>query len=183
MVRASAEDLRSFAELEKAKERRRKSVADLFFLVGLLAGGPILVAGRGQAGLFLVLGGALASLGRRYTALSTAAAALIGFLTSAVVAAVIVEPGTGVAESAAGAEAERLAYARELATRYEPDGVSVAARGPGSITIWFQIPAVDSVSCGAIPLPPERDRLDALRYVRVVVAAREETGRLCTFRP
>lgn len=179
-VRASADDLRAFADAERRRDRRRKAVADLFFLAGLLAGGPLLSAGRVQPGLFLVLGGGLASVMRRYLGVSTLGSALMGFLTSAVIAAVVLEPGQPGTE---GSEGERRAYAADLAARYEARSVAVEPRGPGLTVIWFQVPATDLEGCGGVPLPPERDRLAALGFVRVVVAARTEEGRICTFRP
>ncbi|MBI4539147.1 MAG: hypothetical protein HY704_06505 [Gemmatimonadetes bacterium] len=182
-TRATAGDLRAFAEAERSRERRRKLVADLYFLVGLLGGGPLLTLGRMQLGLFLVLGGGLASAARRYTALSAAASALVGFLSSAVIAAAVLEPRGPTPGAEAAAEPERRAYADELAARYDARGVTVEPRGPGLITVWFTVPTVDSVTCGGLPLPPERDRLAALGFVRVIVAARAETGGLCTFRP
>lgn len=182
-VRASAEDLRAFAAVERSRDRRRKAVADLFFLAGLLGGGPLLSTGRMRPGLFLVLGGGLASVARRYVGLSTVGSVLIGFLSSAVIAAAVVEPGQGRTDAAVRSELERHAYAAELAARYEARGVAVEPRGPGLITIWFHVPAPDLDGCGTVPLPPERDRLAALGFVRVVVAARTEEGRVCTFRP
>lgn len=182
-VRASAEDLRAFADAERSRDRRRKAMADLFFLAGLLGGGPLLSTGRMQPGLFLVLGGGLASVVRRYVGLSTLGSALIGFLTSAVIAAVVIEPGQPGTQESGAREGERRAYATELAARYEVRSVAVEPRGPGLITIWFHVPATDLEGCGAVPLPPERDRLAALGFVRVVVVARTEEGRICTFRP
>lgn len=182
-LRAEPGELQAFAKREVARERRRKSVADLFFLSGLLGGGPLFGLGWTQPGLFLVLGGGLASVARRYTVLSTVGSALVGFLTAAVIAAVVLEPGAAAPRAAAVAEAERGAYAAELAARYEARGVAVEPRGAGLITIWFQVPAADSAACGTVPLPPERDRLAALGFVRVIVAALTESGRICTFRP
>jgi hypothetical protein len=181
----AAHDLKRVGAEERRLVHRRKSAADLLFLAGLLGGGPLLaLGGRAGIGLFVLLAGGVASALYRYTQSSLAGSLLIASLGAAVVAVAVTGPGdTSTPEEAQVHEAARAAYVAALARAIEPTGGMVEARGPGEITVWFELPTESGAACGDYPDPAVREHLAELGFVRVVVAARTEGAGLCSFKP
>lgn len=161
---------------------RTRATADLIFLVGLLAGGPLMtLGGRFQAGLFLILAGGLASALRRYTPWSTAGVLLMGSATAAVVVAVADGADGMDADATEVGEEVRATYVFELGRRVA-DG-RVEARGPGLVTVWFFLPEADGATCGSVPEPSIREHLGEIGFRRIVVADNNSRGGLCSFAP
>jgi len=179
----AAEDLEREGRRRSDAARRRKAVADLFFLGGLLAGGPLLSFGvRPRIGLFLILAGGVASVLRRYTPWSTPGTVLVGGLAAALAASVFADPPAPEASEDAG-RAGRVAYVERLARRMLDDGIHVEARGPGRSVVWFYVPAAGPARCGDVPEAPVREHLGELGVRRVVVAGRSGGEGVCTFVP
>lgn len=179
----AADDLKREGERRSAAIRSRKAVADLLFLGGLLAGGPLLSFDIGpRTGLFLILAGGVASALRRYVEWSTAGTLLVGGLTAGLAAAVFTDPPREGEPERADA-ASRVAYVGRLAERLLPDGVHVEARGPAQGVVWFYVPAASERRCGDVPEPPVREHLAELGVQRVVVAGERRESGVCTFEP
>ncbi len=175
-------DLKRAGEKARKDLRFRKAQADLFFLLGLLLGGPMMGLGTHlRLGLFIVLAGAFASVLRRYTPSSAAGSGIVGALTALLVATVVVEPVRSLAEGVDVGEDARLAYVMSL-EGFDPD-ILVEARGPGAVTLWFTLPDLMAGECGSFPPPEVRTHLAELGFLRVVVAARNREGGVCSFRP
>lgn len=174
---------------EEGRNARReltfqRAQADLFFLVGLLLGGPVLtLAGQTRVGLLLILAGGFASILRRYTGWSTMGTAGIAILLAAVVAtaAVDAESLADQEEDAFQGEGARLAYVHAFMS--ETEDIPVQARGPGSVTVWFYPPRLMAGECGDYPPEEVRRHLADLGFVRVVVALQNQRGGMCSFRP
>jgi hypothetical protein len=176
------EEIREEGSRARRHFRFQRALSDLFFLIGLLLGGPMMtLGGELRLGLLLVLAGGFASVLRRYTKWSTPGTAGIGVLAATLVAMILVdgdyeEPlDDGVAEEA------RLAYARAL-DEGDPD-VLVETRGLGAVTLWFHPPQATIGECGSYPEAEVRDHLAELGFSRVVVVDRNESGGMCSFRP
>ena len=172
------------------RERRRelgrtKNIADLYFLLGILAGGPLVSFDiQLTAGLVLVLSGGVASALIRYAAFSAPGALLAASLSALTVVTAVLGPSAADDnQDADTTEAARAAFVGELARRYERDGVFVEARGLGAITVWFHPPAVLETSCGGFPDQPTREHLAALGFKRIVVNIRSEGQGVCSFHP
>lgn len=177
-------DLKRVAFDERRRIASRRNTADLLFLAGLVTGGPLLsLGGRARLGLFVLLVGASASALYRFARSSLPAALLIGGLGSAAVAVAVTDSPSGAAEDAHVGEAARSAYVTALQPDLDAEGGLVEARGPGQITVWFQLPAVGEAGCGAYPDPAVRRHLAELGFVRVVVATRIEGAGICSFKP
>lgn len=175
-------DIKRAAATERKLLRSRKALADTFFLVGLLLGGPIITLGRNVVvGAFVVLAGGVASVLRRYTDWSTPGTLVLGLLTALAVAAWIIDPVVSAAEESQATETARLAYAQALSDQ-DPD-VFVQPRGPGHVAIWFGVREAQADACGAYPPPEVRTHLKELGFLRVVVEERNQSGGLCSFRP
>lgn len=161
----------------------QRAQADLFFLVGLLLGGPIMaLAEATRPGLLLILAGGLASVLRRYTEWSSPGTVGIATLLAAVVATAAVDPDAHeLEEDAFAGEEARLAFVHALMTTTED--VPVQARGPGSMTVWFYPPQVLAGECGEYPPEKVREHLAELGFARVVVAAQNQKGGMCSFHP
>lgn len=165
---------------------KRKKTADLFFLAGLLLGGPLLSFDiRAGTGLFLILGGGVASVLRRYTSWSTAGTLVVGALSAAVVAVAVSDPGAGAdqGEGAGPDPAAREAFVARLGERWLDRGVHVESRGATGTVIWFRIPTAEQEECGSFPPAEVREHLRGLGVRRVVVAARRGDRGFCTFAP
>lgn len=164
---------------------RKKNVSDLFFLAGLLTGGPLVSFDiQFTLGLVLMLGAAVASALVRYAAFSAPGALLAGGLSALTfVTAVLgpLEPADD--EDSDTREVAREAFVGELARRFERDGIVVEARGAGAVTVWFFPPAVLETSCGAFPDEPTREHLAELGFRRIVVTIRSESQGICSFHP
>jgi hypothetical protein len=166
--------------------RFQRAYSDLFFLIGLLLGGPMMsLGGEIRLGLILVLAGAFSSVLRRYTEWSTPGTVGIGILTAALVATAAIDATPEPEEDGAAREAVReevrLAYVQALG---EQDlDVLVEPRGLGAVTIWFHPPQVMAVECGSYPAPRIRAHLAELGFRRVVVVTRNQKGGMCSFRP
>lgn len=178
------------AGAEARRELRfRKAQADLYFLLGLLLGGPMVGLGTHMAlGSFLVLAGGIASMFRRYTPSSFLGSGLVGVLGAALVAVLVVEPAKEAQEDTSAGEAARLAYSARLAEEEHSaypggTGVVVEARGPGALTLWFTVSDAWAGACGSYPPPEVRKHLAELGFLRVVVSVRGKSGSLCSFRP
>lgn len=185
LLRQAREDIRREGKRARKALHTRKAMADLFFLVGLLLGGPMMtLGGEVRLGLFIVLAGGVASVLRRYSEWSTPGTVVVGVLTAALVATWVVEPVREMAEDVADVEAGeegRRAFVTAWAGE-EPDIVA-EARGPGAITLWLRVPAVLAGECGSFPPQEVRTHLAELGFRRVVVADRSRAGGLCSFTP
>lgn len=183
------DDLKRAGAEARRDLRFRKAQADLYFLLGLLLGGPMMGLGTQVAlGSFIVLAGGIASVFRRYTPSSFFGSGLVGVLAAALAAALVVEPAKDVREEFHAGEAARLAYAGTLAegedaARPGGAGVVVEARGPGALILWLTVPDSWAGACGGYPPPEVRSHLAELGFVRVVVTVRGRSGSLCSFRP
>jgi hypothetical protein len=162
--------------------RHQRALSDLFFLIGLLLGGPMMtLGGELRLGLLLVLAGAFASAFRRYTEWSTPGAMGIGALLASLVAVVVVGPEEEVDEEDAIRVEAREAYVKAL---HDQDAdVRVEARGLNAVTIWFHIPQRIAGECGEYPPREVRDHLADLGFSRIVVMGLSQEGGLCSFRP
>ena len=175
-------DVKREGERARKAIRFKKAQADLFFLVGLLLGGPMMtLGGQSRWGLFIVLAGGFASLLRRYTASSSWGSATVGGLVSLLVATLLVDPVQEMAEEVEVGEAARDAFV-QVFSEQNPD-VLVGARGPGSVAIWFTVPDVLAGECGSYPPPEVTSHLADLGFLRVVVVDRTEAGGVCSFKP
>lgn len=178
----AAHDLARLGRTERRRLQRRKALADLFFLVGLLLGGPMIsFGGEVRIGAFVVLAGGLASVLRRYTEWSTPGTMLIGSLVAMALASWVVEPGGSTAAETTATEAARSAYAAAVSAK-DPD-ILVDARGPSSSVIWYVIPAQMTGVCGAYPDKRTRAHLAKLGFRRVVVREPNGEGGICSFVP
>ena len=178
-------DPRAIGQERRRGISRRKNVSDVFFLMGLLSGGPLVSFDiQFTFGLVLMLGAGVASTLVRYTAFSAPGALLAGGLGALTfVSAVLDPPGPADVEDSDTREAAREAYVGELARQFEGDGIVVEARGGGAVTVWFFPPAVLATSCGAFPDKPIREHLAALGFRRIVVNIRSEGQGVCSFHP
>jgi hypothetical protein len=181
----AAHDLKRVAVEERKLERKRKNAADMLFLAGLLGGGPLLaLGGSAGLGLFVLLAGGVASALYRYTRSSLGGSLLIAGLGAAAVAAAVRSTvDTSTPEEAQVHEAARGAYVTALARSVESTGGLVETRGPGQITVWFELPTEEAAECGAYPDAAVRAHLAELGFVRIVVAARTEGAGVCSFKP
>lgn len=179
----AVDDLRREGERRRRRIGSRKATADLLFLGGLLAGGPLLSFGvEARLGLFLILAGGVASVGRRYTSWSTPGTVVVGGLLAALLATVLVDPG----ESGEQDEADlagRVAYVERLGDRLLDEGVYVEARGPERRIVWLYVPSADEERCGDLPGPEVRSHLADVGVQRVVVAGRRGQKGVCSFTP
>lgn len=185
VAEGAASDPRAIARNRRRGISRKKNVSDLFFLGGLLAGGPLVSFDiQFTLGLVLILGAAVASALVRYTAFSTPGALVAGGLGALTfVSAVLDPPESADAEDRDTREVAREAYVGELARQFEREGIVVEARGGGAVTVWFFPPAVLETSCGAFPDEPIREHLAALGFRRIVVNIRSEGKGVCSFHP
>jgi hypothetical protein len=162
--------------------RFQRASSDLFFLIGLLLGGPMMsLGGEIRLGLILVLAGAFSSVLRRYTEWSTPGTVGIGILTATLVATAAIDATPEPEEDGGVGEGVRLAYVQALGD--QDLDVLVESRGLGAVTIWFHPPQVMAVKCGSYPAPRIRTHLAELGFHRVVVVGRNEKGGMCSFRP
>ncbi len=162
--------------------RFQRALSDLFFLIGLLLGGPMMtLGGETRLGLLLVLAGGIASALRRYTGWSTPGTVVVGILTATVVATVVVDAKPHSEEGGVVEEEVRAAYVQALDS--QDLDVFVEARGLGSVTVWFHPPQVMAGECGSYPSPEIRSHLAELRFQRVVVVHQNDKGGMCSFRP
>lgn len=171
----------------RKKEAHKRAAADLFFLLGLLLGGPLMgLAGRIQLGLFIVLAGGLASVLRRY-GMSSGGSLLAGPLLALIAASLVMGPPweePGPDPDSADLTAAREAYVAGLARNAEEGRIE--ARGPGSSVVWYFLPEApegESRECGTVPDRAVREHLAAVGVRRVVVTDPGTAGALCTFRP
>lgn len=193
----AADDLKRVAAEQRALLGRRKTIADVLFLAGLLLGGPLVsragqtaaallapLGGHIRVGLFVLLAGAAASALCRWTQSSPLAALLIGGLAAAVVAVAVTNPAAvDAAEQEQVGENARSAYIAALTPDIEAGGGLAEARGPGSVVAWFQVPG-DMVSlCGDFPPADVRTHMAGLGFERIVVGGVRADGTVCSFRP
>ncbi len=169
---------------QRSEGARRKSRADLLFLVGLLVGGPVMTLGdRFQTGLFLVLAGGFSAVLRRYSRLSLTASVLIGGLGAGLVAAVAADSPTP-SDVPALAVAALAAYVTELNIGAVANGGRVETRGSGLEGVWFLLPDwEDPGECGSVPDADTREHLASLGVQNIVVAGGIEAGGICSFEP
>lgn len=180
----AAHDLKRVAAEERVAIARQKNLADGLFLTALLLGGPLIsFGGRVRLGLFVLLGGAGASVVYRWTRSSLLAALLIGGLGAGIVAVAVTDLAVGIEDPEQVGENARAAFVAALARDLEPEDGLVEARGPGSIVAWFQLGDDAAPDCGAYPEPLTRSHLAELGFVRVVIANRTEAGVVCSFKP
>ncbi len=177
----AVKEIREKGKKARTHLRYQRALSDLYFLIGLLLGGPMItIGGQLRLGLFLVLIGGMASVLRRYTEWSNVGSVVISILLAGVVATAVVEPEDG--EEDEGAEEEaRVAFVRGL-SEGNPDLIA-EARGPGAVAVWFHLSQQDAGECGSYPGPETRDHLAELGFLRVVVAAQNQTGGMCSYRP
>jgi hypothetical protein len=177
-----AEDVKRQGKAGRGAIKVHKALADTFFLIGLLLGGPMMTIGDNlRVGLFIVLAGGLASTLRRYTDLSTTVTVALGGLGATIAATTLVASAADSPEEPAVAEAARAAYASALAEQ-DPD-VFVDTRGLEHVAIWFTVPQDLLGECGEYPAPEVRAHLNDLGFRRVVVTMRNQSGGLCSFSP
>jgi hypothetical protein len=182
LLGVAAEDLAHLGRAERRLLQSRKALADLFFLVGLLVGGPMMsFGGQVRIGAFVVLAGAVASMLRRYSDWSTPGTVLVGSLVALVAASWVVEPSAGHTAEASAAQDARRGYATALSSQ-DPD-ILVEARGPSLVTLWYTIPAEMTGSCGQYPSQGTRTHLRELGFKRIVVREPNGHGGVCSFAP
>ena len=182
MQEGAREEIREEGRGARRHLRFQRALSDLFFLIGLLLGGPMMtLGGEIRLGLILVLAGGIASVLRRYTEWSTPGTLGIGILTATVVATAAIDPPPEMEEDGAVGEESRLAYVQALGA--QDLDVLVEPRGLGAVTIWFHLPQVMAGECGSYPSPEIRFHLAELGFKRVVVVDRNEMGGMCSFRP
>lgn len=122
---------------------------------------------------------------RRYTPWSTPGTLLVGALSAAVVAALVMDPDAGAPRAGAdgsGLEA-REAFVSRMGQRWRDRGIHVEGRGAGAAVVWFRVPATEQEECGAFPPAEVREHLQELGVRRVVVATRRRDRGFCTFAP
>jgi hypothetical protein len=73
------------------------------------------------------------------------------------------------------------AYVQAL-SELDPD-VLVQSCGVGHVAVWFNVPDDFEGECGEYPAAAIREHLAELGFLRVVVAARNQGGGLCSFSP
>jgi hypothetical protein len=179
---SAREEIKAQGKEARKHLRFQRASSDLFFLVGLLLGGPMMtLGGEVRLGLFLVLAGGFASALRRYTEWSTPGTLGIGTLSATLVATLAMGSGEdeGVGTEV-GVEA-RDAFVQALDA--EELDVMIETRGLGAVTVWFRPPQDTLGECGTYPAVEVRDHLGALGFKRVVVVDPKETGGMCSFRP
>lgn len=176
------EKVRAEGSRARSRLRSQRTLADLFFLVGLLLGGPVMTfGGEFRLGLLLVLAGGFASVLRRYTEWSNHGTVIIAVLSASMVATAVVGSDAGEDGDSFAGESARIAYVSAL---FDVTGdVPVQARGPGSVTVWFYPPRVMAGECGEYPPEEIRRHLADLGFVRVVVAVQNQKGGMCSFHP
>ncbi len=176
------DDLKREGKRARGEIRFKKAQADLFFLVGLLLGGPMMtLGGQLRGGLFIVLAGGFASILRRYTASSAAGSVTVGGLVALLVATIVVDPVQEMTRGVDVGEAARTAFVSTL-TEEDLD-ILVQARGPGAITVWFTVPDALAGECGTYPSPEVQAHLGELGFLRIVVIGRSRAGGVCSFSP
>ena len=181
----SGPDLGTIRQERQREIHRSKNAADLIFLSGLLAGGPLASFDiQFTLGLVLMLGGGVASVLIRYASFSAAGALLTGILGALTLVSAVFDPSDPGDEADNDTrEVSRSAYVRELARQYESEGIVVEARGSSAVTVWFYPPAVLDTPCGTFPDEATRQHLAELGFLRVVVNIRSEGQGLCSFHP
>lgn len=127
---AAAADPLAIGQDRRRGISRQKNVSDLFFLTGLLTGGPLVSFDiQFTLGLVLMLGAGVASALVRYTAFSAPGALLAGGLGAlTLVTAMVGPPDPADDEDDDTREAAREAYVGELARQFERDGIVVEVR-------------------------------------------------------
>jgi hypothetical protein len=176
------EDLKREGVRQKKAIRFQKAQADLFFLVGLLLGGPMMTfGGETRWGLFVVLAGGFASALRRYTASSAWGSGVVGSLVAVLVATLVVDPVQELAEDVDTGEAARVAFVTTMG-EVDPD-IRVEARGPGAVTVWFTVPDLLAGECGSYPSQELQGHLADLGVLRIVVMGQTDEGGVCSFAP
>jgi hypothetical protein len=179
LLNDAAEDAKRQVEVGRRTIKAHKALADTFFLMGLLLGGPMMsFGGNLRIGLFIVLAGGFASTPRRYTGLSTTVAVTLGCLGGIIAAVTLVAPA---ADSPEDTGVARAAYASVLAQQNLD--VFVDTRGLENVAIWFTVPQDLLGECGMYPAPEVRAHLRDLGFRRVVVKMLNQSGGLCSFSP
>ncbi len=182
LLATPSEELRRLGEAERRLLRSRKALSDTLFLIGLLLGGPLSTTeAHFLPGSLVILAGGAASALRRYTSWSLSGVVAIGSLLALVVAAMVVEPAYHAVEETRAGEEARLAFAQALNRRN--DDVAVEARVAGALAIWFTLPQSEAGECGSYPPADVRAHLADLGFLRIVVAAPNQAGGLCSFVP
>ena len=181
LLNEAAEDAKRQLDDRFKRISWQKARSDTLFLVGLLLGGPMMAVGSTfRIGLFVALAGAISSVIRRYSDWSLTGTVVVGSAFALIAATWFVDtPPTE--EEALAAESARAAYVRALSD-LDPD-VFVETRGLGHLAVWFNVPSEFEGECGEYPPEPVREHLAGLGFLRVVVAARNQGGGLCSFRP
>jgi hypothetical protein len=179
---SAREEIRAKGMEARRHLRFQRASSDLFFLIGLLLGGPMMtLGGEVHLGLFLVLAGGFSSVLRRYTEWSTAGTVGIGILSATLVATALVGSGGELEEDSGVSVEVREAFAQALDE--EDFDILIETRGMDAVTIWFHPPQDTLGECGDYPAPEIRTHLNELGFRRVVVVDRNETGGMCSFRP
>jgi len=179
---SAREEIRAKGKTARRHMQFQRASSDLFFLIGLLLGGPMMtLGGEIRLGLILVLAGGIASVLRRYTEWSPLGTLSIGVLTATVIATAAIDVTPDLEDDGGVGEEARLAYVQALGA--QDLDVLVESRGLGAVTIWFHPPQVMAGECGSYPSPDVRVHLDDLGFQRVVVVDRNEKGGMCSFRP
>lgn len=182
LLGAAAADLAHLGNAERKLLRSRKAASDTLFLIGLLLGGPLTtLSDHFRLGSLVILAGGAASVLRRYTSWSLPGVVVIGSLLAVVPAALVVEPAHRAVEQTRAGEDARVAFAEALDR--PDDDVGVEPRGSGAVAIWFTVPQPQAGDCGTYPPAEVRAHLAELGFLRVVVAAPNQAGGLCSFVP
>jgi hypothetical protein len=180
-VGEARQDFRRDVQEERRLVHARKNLADAFFLVGLLVGGPMMTLGGNlRLGLFIVLAGGVASALRRYTGWSTPGTIVVGVISALTLATWIVDPSGGEAGLVADEDA-RAGYI--LALDRGSEDIIVEARGVGLEAAWFMVPELMGGECETFPGKAVRTHLRELGFSRVVVTDRNRSGGQCSFEP
>jgi hypothetical protein len=175
-------DFQRDIEAARGLAHARKNMADAFFLVGLLLGGPTMtLGGNVQLGLFIVLAGGVASVLRRYTGWSTPGTIVVGSIAALTLATWLVDPSGAVDLSLLADEDARAGYI--LALDRGSEDIIVEARGIGLEAAWFTVPELMGGECETFPGEAVRTHLRELGFSRIVVTDRNLSGGQCSFTP
>lgn len=181
LLNEAAEDASRLMKEGRLQVQAQKAMSDTLFLVGLLLGGPMMaIGGNLRLGLFVVFGGALASVIRRYSDWSTVGTVVVGAAFSGILATWFIDP-VPTEEETLAEESARLAFVQGLEGRWAD--VFVETRGARHEAVWFTVNGAEVGECGEFPPAEVRSHLADVGVLRVVVTVPNQSGGVCSFAP